>query len=137
MGTILVFGGDIGFQHDCEQALKSEGWNPQFVSSEKGVLDFIRERSGVDIVILNVRSAGENFHQVLERLRQIKPHLSVILTADYFSYWNDFSTWLADACLVTSPDFSELKETVRHFMVPDSALRNSGPECGQPSTDRT
>lgn len=135
MGTILVYGGDVGFRQSCEQALKSEGWVPHFVSTESGVLDFLKERSGVDIVILKVKSAGEDCHFVLERLRQIKPHLSVILTADYFNFWNDFSTWLADACLVTTPDLMELKETVRHMLVAQSIGHNSGSETGKYSVD--
>jgi len=117
MNTILVYSDDALFGRACAHELKLEGYAPHVVSTEKGVVDFLKKRSSVDLVILNEGVEKAGTHHMLEVLRSIKPKVSVIMTADYFNYWNDFSTWLADACLLNTPDLSELKETVKSFLV--------------------
>jgi DNA-binding response OmpR family regulator len=116
MNTILVYSDDTRFGRACANELKSEGYVPYVVTTEKGVVDFFKKRSAVDLVILNEGTEKPGSHHVLEVLRAIKPQVSVIMTSEYFNFWNDFSTWLADACLVNKPDLAELKETVRTFL---------------------
>jgi DNA-binding response OmpR family regulator len=113
MNTILVYSDDSRFGKSCASELKSEGYVPYVVSSEEGIVDFFKRRPAVDLVILNEGGEKSGSHHMLEVLRKLKPQVSVIMTADYFNFWNDFSTWLADACLVSSPDLTQLKDTVR------------------------
>ncbi len=116
MSTILVYSDDTRFGKKCASELKSEGYVPYVVSSEEGVVDFLNNRSAVDLVILNEVGEKPGAHHLLEILRSLKPQMSVIMTSETFDFWNDFSTWLADACLVSTPDLAELKETVKTLL---------------------
>lgn len=116
MNNILVYSDDVRFGKTCANELKSEGYAPHVVSTEKGVVEFLKKRSGVDLVILNEGSERQTSHHMLETLRSLTPKVSVIMAADCFNYWNDFSTWLADACLVKTPDLAALKETVKDLL---------------------
>jgi DNA-binding NtrC family response regulator len=116
MSTILVYSDDTRFGMNCANELKSEGYLPYVVTTEEGVVDFFKQRSPVDLVIHNEASEKPGSHHLLEVLREMRPQVSVIMTSEYFNFWNDFSTWLADACLVNKPDLAELKETVKTFL---------------------
>jgi DNA-binding response OmpR family regulator len=116
MSTILVYSDDTRFGMACANELKSEGYLPYVVTTEEGVVDFFKQRSAVDLVILNEGAEKPGSHHLLEVLREMRPQVSVIMTSEYFNFWNDFSTWLADACLVNTPDLAELKETVKAFL---------------------
>ena len=116
MSTILVFSDDTRFGKTCARELRSEGYVPYVVSSEEGVVDFFKHRSAVDLVVLKEGAEKPGCHHALEVLRGLRPQVSVIMTSEYFNFWNDFSTWLADACLVNTPDLAELKETVKTFL---------------------
>lgn len=116
MSTILVYSDDTRFGRACANELKSEGYLPYVVTTEEGVVDFFKQRSAVDLVILNEGAEKPRSHHLLELLREMRPQVSVIMTSEYFNFWNDFSTWLADACLVNTPDLVELKETVKTFL---------------------
>ena len=116
MSTILVYSDDTRFGKVCANELKSEGYLPYVFTTEEGVVDFFRQRSAVDLVILNEGAEKPGSHHLLEMLREMRPQVSVIMTSEYFNFWNDFSTWLADACLVNTPDLAELKETIKTFL---------------------
>jgi DNA-binding response OmpR family regulator len=116
MSTILVYSDDTRFGKTCANELKSEGYLPYVFTTEEGVVDFFKQRSVVDLVILNEGAEKPTSHHLLEVLREMRPKVSVIMTSEYFNFWNDFSTWLADACLVNTPDLAELKETVKTFL---------------------
>lgn len=116
MKKILIYCEDSRFRQRCESELRSEGYIPYSVSSENDVFDFMKHGQGVDLVIVNARPESEGCHHVLEFLRQITPHPSILLTADYFCFWNDFTSWLADECLVVTPDLGEFKEKVKSFL---------------------
>ncbi len=126
MSTILVYSDDTRFGSNCANELKSEGYFPYVVSTEEGVVDFFKQSSAVDLVILNEGAEKPGSHHLLEVLRELRPRVSVIMTSEYFNFWNDFSTWLADACLVSTPDLAELKETVKTFLSRPSESHEQG-----------
>ncbi len=116
MRNILILSHDDTFRVECEEALKQEGYSPHSVSTEKGMFDFLKKNRTVDLVILNPQQQGEECHRVLDKLVQQKPRVSVLLSCDHYNYWNDFYTWLADACLLTPSNKAGLKETVRQLI---------------------
>ena len=118
MNTIVVYSRYSIFSHSCESELRSEGYSPCVVASEEGLAKCFRELLEVDLVILNIESRSENSRHLLESVRQSNPNVKVVLTSDSSDFWNDFSTWLADACIVTSADLSGLKDTVKRFLTP-------------------
>lgn len=110
MHSVLILSNDNRFRSECAEVLREDGFNSYAVDSEDGVHDFLQGRYGtVDLVIVNATKSNES-RNLLDYLAKLKPHVSVLLSCDYFGYWNDFYTWLADRCVVTPSDRSGLKE---------------------------
>ncbi len=122
--NILILSHDDAFRSECVDVLKEGGYVPHPVSTEKGMFDFLKRNKKVDLVIVNSAEPGEECHRVLDQLSQQRPRVSVLLSCDYDSYWNDFYTWLADACLVTPANKTILRDTVTRII--GSKTRKSG-----------
>ncbi len=71
------------------------------------------QASPFDLVILDIKLERESGLDVLRRVKEMQPSLSVILNSGYTTYRDDFSSWLADAYLVKSSDTRELFDTIR------------------------
>jgi len=76
------------------------------------------ESTHFDLVILDIKLERESGLDVLRRIKELQPHLSVILNSGYTTYRDDFSSWLADAYLVKSSDTRELFEAIRGILEP-------------------
>jgi DNA-binding NtrC family response regulator len=110
-----------------------------FVDDEEGLLDLYRSafsrdgydvltvaslddaklalsKSGVDIVVLDIRLAEESGLTLLREIKASRPRLPVVLSTAYARYQDDFSAWLADAYVVKSSDLTELKHTVKRCL---------------------
>ena len=116
MRNVLIVSRNDAFRSMCAEALKEEGCRSYCVDTENGVFDYLRQNRETDLVIVNSTRSGEECHRLLDRLSRVKPHVSVLLSCDSFSFWNDFYTWLADACLVTPTDFGGLRDKVRELI---------------------
>lgn len=117
MKTILIVDDDDDFRLLCERELQFDGYVTRSMSSGKDALLFVADHPEVKLMILDIKMVPLDGMQVLEELRAKKIKFPVILYSDYPFYKNDFKTWLADAFLVKSSDLSELKRTVREFLV--------------------
>jgi DNA-binding response OmpR family regulator len=85
-------------------------------SSGQEALNQIDNEKYPDLVILDIKMEDKDGLEVLDELRGKHKGLPVILNSAYSTYKNDFTSWLADAYLVKSPDLSELKEKVRELL---------------------
>jgi DNA-binding response OmpR family regulator len=106
---------DIRSLYECE--LEGEGYKTYSVSSGEEALQFIDGDKSVDLVILDIKMGLLDGLQVLERLRSKKSDVPVILNSAYSTYKNNFTSWLADAYLVKSPNLDELKNQVKELLV--------------------
>ncbi len=106
---------DIRSLYSCE--LEGEGYRTYSVSSGEEALQFIDAQDEVDLVILDIKMGLLDGLQVLEKLRNKKADLPVILNSAYSTYKNNFTSWLADAYLVKSPNLDELKTRVKELLV--------------------
>ncbi len=114
---------------ECAEVLKADGFDSFSVCSEDGVTDFFEKEGRVDLVIVNADTPNAETRRVLDYLTQIKPRIKVLLSCDYFNYWNDFFTWLADSCVVTPADFHGLSKAVKSI-VAGRGLTERKPEEG-------
>jgi Ni2+-binding GTPase involved in maturation of urease and hydrogenase len=115
MGDVLVVSRDARFQQSCRESLLAEGFTPHVCDQEVQVREFVDTHQQLDLVIVNSPGPSHECHQLLDYLNQHRPRISVIISCDYFSYWDDFFTWLADACVVNSGDLTELIEKSRQL----------------------
>ena len=128
MLSVLVLSHDDGFRLECAEALRQDGYRPFLVTSESGVTELFEGSGKIDAVIVNANEPNEETHRVLDYLAQFRPRVSVLLTCDYFNYWNDFVTWLADGCLVTPSDKRGLSTTIGE-LIAGRASRMQKPEA--------
>lgn len=111
MQQVLLTCADKSLKEAVTDMLQERHCEVCWVPSGESALKFV-QRHSVDLVILHSDAADSDCCAVLEVLRSFRPEVSVILTSSQFDYWNNFMTWLADDCVVTSPGLQELGERV-------------------------
>jgi len=69
-----------------------------------------------DLIILDIIMPEMDGMEVLGRIIREYRDTPIILNTAYSSYWDDFMSWAADAFVVKSADFAELKQKVRQIL---------------------
>jgi DNA-binding response OmpR family regulator len=115
MQQVLLACADKGLRDSFRLLLDGRGLAVHWVTSGENALRYIQEHD-VDLVILHSDAADQDCCTILEVLRSFRPNVSIILTSSHFDYWNNFMTWLADECLVTTPDLVELGDKVDELL---------------------
>jgi two-component system, response regulator, stage 0 sporulation protein F len=69
-----------------------------------------------DLVILDINMPGINGIDVLRRMKEIHPHLPVILCSAYQEFKQDLASWASDAYIVKSANLEELKAAVHKHL---------------------
>lgn len=115
MPKILLVDDEKNVRKLYQLELEDEGHDVVVATSGHDALRHV-ESSSLDLVILDIKLERESGLDVLRRIKEKEPSLSVILNSGYTTYRDDFSSWLADAYLVKSSDTSELLETIRGIL---------------------
>lgn len=113
---ILIVDDDEDARILCERVLRFEGYFTRSVSSGEEAIQFLERNPYVALIVLDIKMSPLDGIQVLEQIRKKKVTAPVILYSDYPSYKDNFETWFADAFVVKSSDFKELKEKVKTFL---------------------
>jgi DNA-binding response OmpR family regulator len=69
-----------------------------------------------DLVVLDIRMAGMDGIEALQRILDMDNTIPVILNTAYSSYKENFLTWSADAYITKSSDVSELLAKVKELL---------------------
>ena len=69
-----------------------------------------------DLIILDINMPGMNGIEILRQIKEINPHLPVVLCTAYQEYKQDFSVWASDDYIVKSSDLNNLKDAVHHLL---------------------
>jgi DNA-binding NtrC family response regulator len=115
MARILIVDDEVNVRKLYKKDLEDVGYEVVTAASGAEAMRIVGE-SAPDLVILDIKLELENGLDVLRRMKEIKPTLSVILNSGYSTYRDDFSSWLADAYVVKSSDTSELATMVREIL---------------------
>jgi len=116
MKNILIVDDEEGIRGLYELEFQSEGFNTHAVSSGRDAVNYIEQKKPVDLVILDIKMEDMSGLDVLEELRSKSTGVPIILNSAYSTYKNNFTSWLADAYLVKSPDLTELKDKVKELL---------------------
>lgn len=116
MKNILIVDDEDDIRSLYEFELGGEGYETHAVANGEEALKFMEDDRPVDLVILDIKMGSMDGLQVLERLRARKSDIPVILNSAYSTYKSNFTSWLADAYLVKSPNLDELKSQVRELL---------------------
>ena len=115
MQQVLLTCADENLRRACQEVIGEVGCSLHWVPSGESALEYIQQHQ-VDLVILHSDAADRDCFTILEVLRSFRPDVSIVLTSHQFDYWNNFMTWLADECLVTTPDLDSLRDAVRQLL---------------------
>ncbi len=85
-------------------------------SAEEG-LEILDREPDIDVVVLDIKMKGMSGLEALARIARSRKNIGLILATAYSSFQEDFTSWLADAYIVKSPDFiSELKREIKRVL---------------------
>ncbi len=122
MATILVVDDEAHLRMLYKKEFENDGYTVITAASAEHAEALIRT-SPPDLVILDIELNDSNGLEFLNRLRQERRDLAVVLHSAYATYKSDFQSWLADAYVMKSSDLVPLKEKVTELL--------TGKTCGE------
>jgi DNA-binding response OmpR family regulator len=115
MKTILVVDDEDPIRQLLQEELTEAGYKVLTADNARDALKLVQEEA-LDLVILDIRMPGMDGLEALPRILGLKEGLPVILHTAYTQYQESFMSWAADAYMVKSSDFSELKAKVKELL---------------------
>ena len=114
MARILVVENDENQRELCREALADEGYRVSVARSGREAL--LRLDEHPDVVVLDLHMPDMDGVDALGRILSENNTQPVIIHSAYPSYMDNFMTWSADAYVVKSADFTELKTRLRELL---------------------
>ncbi len=116
MKTILFADDNTAIVEHCRQLLEDEGYRVLAASNGEEAVRLFTE-FGADIAVLDISMPRMSGIDALERLKELLPHLPVILFTAYDEdCLRDRRGALAEACIEKSDDLAELKRTIERLL---------------------
>ena len=111
MARILCVDDDKNYLELAKQELEEGKY--EVVTAENGTDAVERVREGnIDLVVMDIRMSGMDGLEAMAQIFYVKSDMPLILNSAYTSYKDNFMTWSADAYVVKSSDFTELKREI-------------------------
>jgi DNA-binding response OmpR family regulator len=83
------------------------------------------QKTPLDLVVLDIKLGPESGLSVLQQMVRDHPRLPVMLLTAYFSFQDDYTSWLADSYIIKSSDPSEFLEAVQRLLKRDDSRARS------------
>jgi DNA-binding response OmpR family regulator len=115
MKTILVADDDESLRMLLKEELTDEGYRVITAINAREALKIVEEET-LDLVVLDIRMPGMSGLEALPRILGLKEGIPVILHSAYSQYKDSFMSWAADAYIVKSADFTELKQKIKELI---------------------
>ena len=115
MAKILIVDDEPHLRLLYETELRRAGYETMTASNAEQGLEYV-DTMAPDLVILDIRMAGMDGVEALQRILDRDNTLPVILNTAYSSYRENFMTWSADAYVTKSADVDELIDTVKSLL---------------------
>jgi DNA-binding response OmpR family regulator len=106
-----------------ETELRRAGYETMTADSAVQGLEYV-ETMKPDLVVLDIRMAGMDGIEALQRILERDNNLPVVLNTAFSSYQDNYMTWAADAYVTKSSDVTELLDTVERILNNRMAARN-------------
>jgi DNA-binding response OmpR family regulator len=112
---IMVVDDEDSIRFLYEEELKDEGFDVvSYPDALSAIDDFDNQKP--DLVLLDIAMPKMSGLDALRILKEKSPDTPIIMSTAYSHYKQDFSTWIADAYIVKSPDLTELKEKIKELL---------------------
>lgn len=122
MSRILIVDDEPHLRLLYETELRRAGFETMTASNAAQGLEFV-ETMQPDLVILDIRMAGMDGIEAMQRIMEREQRVPVILNTAFSSYKDNYLTWAADAYLTKSSDVTELIETVKRVLDKQAAAQ--------------
>ncbi len=99
----------------CKEELEKEGYDVTLARTGEEALESIQD-SPCDLVILDLRMPGMGGLEALGKIVSRYEKVKTVIHTGYPKCKGEFISWLADAYLTKSDDFSALKKTVKQLL---------------------
>ena len=127
--TILIADDDQMSRKLAEFVLKKDGYNVLSVESGEACIDYLKNRGGVDLVLLDIEMPQLNGIETLERIRADKSIAQTkvfFLTANEFSKYEEPSKRLGVLDFISKPMFGpEIQERIKAVFASDTAAKDT------------
>ena len=115
MSKVLIVDDEPHLRLLYETELRRAGFETMTATNAAQGLEFV-ETMQPDLVILDIRMAGMDGIEAMQRILERDSKIPVILNTAFSSYRDNYLTWAADAYVTKSSDVSELVETVKDIL---------------------
>ncbi len=122
MSKVLIVDDEPHLRLLYETELRRAGFDTMTAGNAVQGLEFV-ETMKPDVVILDIRMAGMDGIEAMQRILERDQQIPVILNTAFSSYKDNYLTWAADAYLTKSSDVTELVETVQRVLDKKAAAR--------------
>jgi CheY-like chemotaxis protein len=112
---ILLVDDDEAIRSLASAELADEGYQV-YTAADIQAATALLEQHAFDLIVLDVHLRGENGLDFLVELSSAEPRIPVILSTAFLCYQFDYTSWLADAYVVKSSNFSYLKTEICRLM---------------------
>ena len=116
MKKLLVVDDEKNIRTLYKEVFEKDGYEVILASTGKDCLEKIKNTSGLDLLVLDIKLPDINGMEILAELSKAKNKIPVILNSAYVGYENDPNAWLAEKYIIKSGDLSELKEKVKEVL---------------------
>ena len=120
---ILLVEDDANLQFLIREELRDDGYDVSVASNGKEALIFLLERSETepDLIIMDIRMPKMDGIDALGHIIKSQIDKPIIIHSAYSSYRDDPLTMAADAYVLKSPDFTNLKSAISELLDKDRA----------------
>lgn len=115
MSKVLIVDDEPHLRLLYETELRRAGYETMTASNAAQGLEFV-ETMKPDLVILDIRMAGMDGIEALQRIIERDNSIPVILNTAFSSYKDNYLTWAADAYVTKSSDVAELVGAVHEVL---------------------
>ena len=115
MSKVLIVDDEPHLRLLYETELRRAGYETMTASNAAQGLEFV-ETMKPDLVILDIRMAGMDGIEALQRIIERDNSIPVVLNTAFSSYKDNYLTWAADAYVTKSSDVAELVGAVHDVL---------------------
>lgn len=112
---ILVVDDDENHRLLYSRALRQSGYEVETASDADEALARCGDRS-FSVAVVDIEMPGLDGLELLGKLREKWPSMSLIINSAYSTYKADFKSWVADGYVIKSSDLEPLKEKIRELL---------------------
>jgi two-component system response regulator (stage 0 sporulation protein F) len=115
MEKILVVDDEENIRLLYQEELEEEGYTVDVAAHGQEALDKL-VTFNPDLITLDIKMPGMDGVETLQRIREVKRNVPIILCSAYGEYKQDLTTWASDAYVIKTSDLTELKGTIRMLL---------------------